>query len=158
MNIVKALQRAYRRKKEKGWKKLYWMIDLHDCIIPGTYTLFNDQKQFFPYAEYVLQVLTQDPDTCLILWTSSHIKPINEMLEWFRSHKIEFSYVNENPECERSELCDFSSKFYFDIGLDDKFGFEPDDWYTILMYLESKGFIEQFVNPETRVFLDVLEI
>ena len=54
----------------------------------------------------------------------------------FKNNKIHFDYVNENPEVIRQETdpvsLDLSEKFYFNVGFDDKFGFDPDtDWKLI---------------------------
>lgn len=47
-------------------------------------------------------------------------------------------FVNCNPDCPTIPLCDFSEKFYFDVLLDDKAGFEAEkDWIKIYNYLIS---------------------
>ena len=42
---------------------------------------------------------------------------------------VKFDYVNSNPEVGATDILDPSEKLYFNVGIDDKFGFEPDtDW------------------------------
>lgn len=139
MNVFN-IQRAFEEKKQKGWKYIFVAVDLHDTIIKGTYTKNNEGKEFYPYAEEVLQWLTRRKDVVLILWTSSHTKPAKDILKWLNSRNIRFQYVNENPLCSNSELCDFSKKFYLSIILDDKAGFEgKTDWLLIKKELQKIG-------------------
>lgn len=126
-----------------GWKKwpwMYWAIDLHDVIIPGTYTKNNEGRAFYPHALEVLRWLTNRQDMKLILFTSSHKESAHEILDWMQAQGVRFSYFNENPECKNSDLCDFSSKFYFDMMLEDKAGFEGmEDWLSIKQTLIDIG-------------------
>ena len=44
--------------------------------------------------------------------------------------------INNNPEFKKTDICDFTEKFYFDILLDDKAGFEGEkDWKDIYNFL-----------------------
>jgi hypothetical protein len=55
-------------------------------------------------------------------------------------HDLQFHYVNHNPECPSDELCDFSKKFYMNILLDDKAGFDATtDWLEIKNELIKLG-------------------
>ena len=141
--IRDAINTAFRKKEERGWDnwpKVFWAIDLHDVIIPGNYTRNNDDKDFYPCAQKVLQWLTNREDMCLILFTCSHDEATKSILEWLEDRKIRFDYVNENPECADSELCTFKNKFYFDILLEDKAGFNGvSDWYNIVNSLNALG-------------------
>lgn len=134
--ISRAIETAFKKKITRGWDKwprMFWAIDLHDVIIPGTYTRNNENKQLYPFAEEVLQWLTNREDMCLILYTSSHRDSIDNILIWlYDNYGVKFDYVNANPECDNSSLCDFSQKFYFDIMLEDKAGFNGmEDWKKI---------------------------
>ena len=44
----------------------------------------------------------------------------------------------ENPEIESNRYANFTKKFYYDILLDDKAGFEPNDWFEIYNFLSKK--------------------
>jgi len=58
-------------------------------------------------------------------------------LEHFKENGIFFDYVNENPEYENLSFACFDTKFYYDIGIDDKFGFDANiDWE--ILYLSLK--------------------
>lgn len=147
MSIKDAIVRAFDKKKkfdkrdESGnWRyPMFWAIDLHDVIIPGTYTRENAGRKFFPNAEVVLQWLTRREDMKLILFTSSHGNAIQDILEWMFHYGISFDYANENPECTvTTTLCAFDRKFYFDVMLEDKAGFNGDtDWFEIQQCLKD---------------------
>jgi len=128
-------KKRFEKKNENGnWKyPMYWAIDLHDVIIPGTYTLNNEGKQMFPYAVEVLRWLTNRKDMAIILFTSGHFDPTLDIRKWLsKEYDINFDFINENPECPDNELCCFKGKFYFDILLEDKAGFIGEtDWLAI---------------------------
>jgi hypothetical protein len=141
--ISDAIKTAFRKKVERGWDKwphMFWAIDLHDVIIPGTYTKNNEGREFYPYAKEVLQWLNDREDMTLILYTSSHESSIADICEWLRPQGIEFDYINSNPECVGSELCSFKDKFYFDVMLEDKAGFVGEsDWLKVKETLSWHG-------------------
>lgn len=143
MALKHAIERAFRKKIQGGWHKwpfMYWAIDLHDVIIPGTYTKNNDGREFYPNAKEVLKWLSDREDMKIILYTSSHDESAKEILEWMKGFGIEFDYFNENPECPNNMLCNFNKKFYFDMMLEDKAGFEGmEDWLTIKQTLVNIG-------------------
>ena len=139
MNIIKAFDSAFKRAQAKHWDYIYVLVDVHGTIFTPSY--LNEEKyEFYPYAKEVLQILSKDPKIKLILWTSSSEYAIFDYKIVFERNNIKFDYVNCNPEVERQptdpKTLDLSSKYYFNVGIDDKFGFEPEtDWKTIYEYL-----------------------
>lgn len=139
MNIVKAFKSAFKRGKEKHWEYIYVMVDIHGTVfVPSYYN--KEEYKYYPYAYDVLNILSEREEVKLILWTSSTQDSIDKYIEKFKSDNIKFDYVNENPEIVANEndpaSVDFSSKFYFNVGIDDKFGFDPEtDWEEILKYI-----------------------
>ena len=118
-----------KQKIERKWQKLYWCIDLHDTIITGTYNRFNDGAIIYPYAKQTLDYLFNSPDHYTILWTSSYMTSIQDVVQRF---DLNFNAINCNPECPNTQLCDFQAKFYFNLLLDDKAGFDGNnDWKEI---------------------------
>ena len=53
---------------------------------------------------------------------------------------IEFDAINENIEgIENTKLACFDKKLYFNVGIDNAFGFDPErDWNNIYNYLSHK--------------------
>jgi len=136
LTIKKLLEKTFEEKKKRKWPKLFWAIDLHATIISGVYSKNNEGAVIAPDAIDVLKYLTEHPEHVLILWTSSYKEPIKNILDKLGKYGIKFDYVNKNPECPNTELCDFKGKFYFNILLDDKGFFEMDkDWTEIKQFL-----------------------
>lgn len=60
---------------------------------------------------------------------------------FFQENGINFDYINENPEVNSTEYADFDTKLYFNVGLDDKFGFDvEEDWKEIHTYFTMRFF------------------
>jgi len=137
MSIISAINRAIKKKNKRKHPFLFWAIDVHDTIIKSTY---DDSRiyKFLPYAIRALQMISADPEMKIILYSCSYQDQMNDLIDHLKTKAIQVDYVNENPECGNSQLADFSKKFYFDILIDDKAGFDRDDWCFIYHYL--KGF------------------
>lgn len=131
MNIFN-IKRAFRMMKERGWDRIYWLIDLHDTVFEGDYRVGSVGGEFYPRAKEVLQRLSQREDVVLIIWSCSYGEIIQDTIEWFREHGIQIDYGNENPECPDTPRASFDKKFYFNIILDDKAGFVGEtDWHLV---------------------------
>jgi hypothetical protein len=53
--------------------------------------------------------------------------------------------VNINSETENTDLSDFTEKTYFNVGIDDKFGFDAEiDWKITYDYLVEGIRLEKF--------------
>lgn len=136
--LVKYLDRLYRLKEERGFRVLYFMIDIHNTVLVPSYSR-DESYTYFPYAKDVLQLLSKQENVRLIMWTSSHKEMISKYLEHFTSEGINFNYVNSNPEICNDSLRCLDTKFYYDVGIDDKFGFNAlEDWKCIFDFLNEK--------------------
>ena len=72
------------------------------------------------------------------MWTSSYDEKIQMYLKHFEENGIIFNFVNENKEYGNVSFACFDTKFYYDIGIDDKFGFDARvDWEMIYHYLDD---------------------
>ena len=132
MNIAKAFEVAFNRKKEKNWEKIYVVVDIHDTILRASYE--NEETyDYYPYAREALQLMTNRDDICMILWSGCYEEKMAEYRSHFAENGIHFDYVNENPEVSKTSFQNFETKLYFNVGIDDKFGFEPEtDWVIVI--------------------------
>jgi hypothetical protein len=147
---TQTIKHGFDQKHERGWKTLYWCIDLHDTVITGTYDRFNLGSKLFPYAKETLDYLYNSDEHVSILWTSSHIDAVKDITKKF---DLKFNHFNCNPECPNTNLCDFDKKFYFNFLLDDKSGFDPlNDWKEIYDVLTSKN--QSMTNKQKRIIED----
>ena len=67
-----------------------------------------------------------------------HPSSINEYsAEWDRNLS---DFLDTNPEVVNNEFgCFDDGKWYVDVGIDDKYGFDPhNDWYNIMKFFEFK--------------------
>lgn len=116
---------------------IYIAIDIHGTIF---YPSRNNEEKYnyIGYAKETLQKLSENPNFKLILYSSSYEKNINKYIECFRKDNINIDYIMENPEVTSNEYANFEKKFYYDILLDDKAGFESNDWLDIYNFLVEK--------------------
>lgn len=139
MDIRKSFENAFKRKIEKGWEKIYVIVDIHDTILHASYE--NEETYcYLPNAKEALQKLSDRDDVCLILWTSCHNEQLEAYLRHFADNGIVFDYANKNPEVEDTSISNFSDKLYFNVGIDDKFGFDGEtDWEKVIEALDTLG-------------------
>lgn len=127
MNLFN-IERAFIAKKEREWDTLYVAVDAHGTLIKP----YHHSAQFYPGVVEVMKWFNSRPDFKVILWTSSHQKEIDELLLKAADEGFTFDFVNENPLEKNSERANFSRKFYFNILIEDKSGFDPiTDWKLI---------------------------
>lgn len=136
------IRNTFHLKDRLDWPEVYFVIDLHGTIIPsgkhsGDKT---DELHFYPGAEEVLLNLTNRKDIFTILWTSTPWDRLPEVLTFFKTKGIVFTWINENPHAKNTPRSDFSKKFYFNVLLEDRAGFEPEtDWFLVKSELEAIG-------------------
>ena len=71
MDIGKAFEVAFKRKKEMNWEKIYVVVDIHDTILRACYE--NEETyDYYPYAREALQLMTSRDDICMILWSGCY--------------------------------------------------------------------------------------
>jgi hypothetical protein len=138
MSIIRAIEKAYQKAKERKYDKIYFSIDLHDTIIKGnyvngTYDFINDD------VKRCLQMLSRFDEVVLILWSSLLEEGKEDIRTFLEFHGIYFDYINCNPDEENTFYADFSQKFYFSVLIDDKAGFDPDyDWHSIMIWYQNR--------------------
>ena len=133
--IVKTFKLAFRTAKERSWDKTYIGCDIHSTILKPTWQK-EISTEYYPYAKESLKLMSGMDDICMILWSCSLPHINKEYFDFFKNDGIKFDFINENPECASTDYANFETKLYFSVGLDDKFGFDPDkDWEEIYYYL-----------------------
>ena len=135
MSIKTAFATAFGKKMAKNWEKIYVLVDIHDTILKACYE--NEETyEYFPQAKEALRMLSERPDVCLILWSGCYPDKLESYMRRFEADGIHFDYANRNPEVDNTPLSCFDDKLYFNVGIDDKFGFDPDtDWAEVIREL-----------------------
>ncbi len=135
--ITKAIDNCFKHAKRRGWAKTYWAFDVHGTILRPNYKTNQISKEFYPHAVEVMQMLARRKDIVKILYTCSYPHEIEQYLDYFDQHGIRFDYVNTNPEVADGGYGYYKDKFYFNVLLDDKAGFDGDtDWEGMMSVLK----------------------
>lgn len=129
--IVDAIQAAFSRAHKKNWWKLYVAVDVHGVIFYSTHDK-SVQRKFMPGAKEALLYLSRRKDITLFLWSCSHPEEVEELKVFFKKHGINFTYYGENPEVTNGALGFYEKKPYYNILLDDKAGFNHEEWPLVL--------------------------
>ena len=144
MNISKSFDIAFQKMKERKWDKIYVLVDIHDTILEACYHNKEEHK-WFPYAKETLEIMSHAQNISLILWSSTHPSILEEYVAFFKENGIKFNFVNKNTDEANTSLSCFDDKTYFNVGIDDKFGFEAEkDWKEIYDYLVEGIRLEKF--------------
>lgn len=136
MSILTAVQRAYDVMVERKWDTVYWCVDLHGTVLESNYS----SKEYSFLGDDVvtaLQMISDLPETRIILWSSIHKADEANIRKLFADHDINVHYVNENPEVPNTDTGNFERKFYFSVLVDDKAGFTPDQWMPTALLAEQ---------------------
>lgn len=136
--ITRAIENCLRNARERGWEKTYWAIDIHGTILKPNYRHNEISREFYPHAIEVLQLLSKRKDIVKILYTCSYPHEIEQYIEYFAEHAIHFDHINKNPEVVDGGYGYYNDKFYFNVLMDDKAGFDGEtDWKIIREMIES---------------------
>lgn len=158
--MKKLFLKAWRIAFERKWDKVFIAVDIHDVILQANYKAGAIPKEFLGKAKEVLQRLSTRKDVCLILYTCSFPNEIKEYLAFFEENDIHFKYVNENLDCPNTAFGCFDKKFYYQILLEDKAGFNPEDWEEIdeaLDYIDAAKIVEiTKANKKTYWYRDIV--
>lgn len=140
--IKSAILKAVEVGKNRGWDTLYWAIDLHGTVIIPNWSVKELPKEFYPLALEGLRRIQNFKlfKSVLIISSSSHPHEIEKYLEIFKKENINFSYINKNPEVQTlsGDYGYYDDKYYFNILLEDKAGFDPYvEWFDIITLLNE---------------------
>jgi hypothetical protein len=136
--ITRAIENCFRHAKEKSWAKTYWAFDIHGTILKPNYKPNEISREFYPHAIEALQMISRQKDIVRILYTCSYPHEIVQYLEYFAEHKIYFDYTNINPDVANGGYGYYKDKFYFNVLMDDKAGFDGEtDWRAIIPVLKK---------------------
>jgi len=137
MNLINLFKKSFKLIKERNWPHLYVLVDLHGTVLQSTYNHSTISKKFYPKSIETLRLMSKNPKMKLILWTSTTDAFIKDYIELFKSKDIHFDFINENPDIEDTQYASFKDKPYFNVGFDDKFGFNPKKWNKLYKYFKK---------------------
>ena len=142
--ITRAIENCFRNAQEKNWDKTYWAFDIHGTILKPNYRRNAISTEFYPYAKEVMQLLSKRKDIVRILYTCSYPNEIEQYIAYFAQHDIYFDHINDNPDVGCDAYGYYEDKFYFNVLMDDKAGFDGEsDWSAILAMLQKKEILDE---------------
>lgn len=143
--LFKTLLSEYKKLHDRNWDTLYFAVDIHGTILKNNYA--GKATEFYAGARSTLEMLSAQPEVKLILWSSCYESEYQYYIDLItKDTNIKIDFFNENPLVNNTLVGDFSKKFYFNVLLDDKAGFDPDlDWN------EIKSFYSFRLNERTRL-------
>ena len=137
MNLMKYIESTFDKQKRGMFDTIYIMVDIHNTILVPSFEK-EETFKYFNFAKETLKLLSEMKNVKLIMWSSLKDDKTDMYLTHFRENGIIFDYVNCNPELKQLPYASFTNKFYYDIGIDDKFGFEAEeDWYPFFKFLND---------------------
>lgn len=140
--LINYIKKMFVRSFKKQYFETYWAIDLHGVVFKPNYRKDKLEADFYPWAKKTLQLMTLRKDIIMIINSSSYPDELEYYQKIFSENNIKFSYINENPEIStaKGNFGYYKDKFYFNVMLEDKAGFDPYiDWkliYSTLKYQE----------------------
>lgn len=138
--MIHWIEKMFKHAFEKEWFETFWAFDIHGTILVPTFRKHSKDSEFYPWAKQTLQLISKRKDIVMIMFTSSYPEEIEHYKKVFEENDIHFDYINENPKIA-SNLDNFGyyeKKFYFNVLLDDKSGFNPEtEWYQIYSLLKK---------------------
>lgn len=138
MSLFSYVESIFDKQKNGEFKTIYIMVDIHNTILKPSFNKDVENFEYFPFAKETLSLITSLPNVKLIMWTSSYDDKTEMYLKHFKDNGIVFDYVNSNPEYKDLPFASFKTKFYYDIGIDDKFGFDANiDWYNMFKLISD---------------------
>ena len=141
--ITNAIKHAFNLAGERHWDKIYWAVDIHGVVIKPNWSRAELPLEMYDGAAEVLKKVSDRADVLLILYTCSWPEEIEKYLDFFKKQGINFEYVNKNPEVTNAAYGCYDDKFYFNVLLEDKAGFDPfKDWSKILDLLNKTPELE----------------
>ena len=136
MNIIRAFEAAFYRAKENNWDYIVVLVDIHDTIFKATYSK-EDNYEYIGKAKDALQVMSARKDIKIILQSSTFSK-IQYILRLDKDNIIVDAFNRNIDGIENTEIACFDEKPYFNVGIDNAFGFDPErDWDDIYNYLSQ---------------------
>jgi len=136
MGVLNAIIKSERIMKERGWDYVFYFFDIHETIL---YPDWNNKEElrFYENAKETLQLISKRDDIIMCTYTCSYPEQINRYVEFFKTHDIEFKYLNKNPEVSNTTYGYYEDKPYFNVLFEDKAGFDADEeWKEVYKYFK----------------------
>lgn len=132
--------RAFEAMERKGWDNITVAVDLHDTVFKSTYSE-EVSEEFYPYAKETLQLMSEHPQIKMYMFTCTPSKIRRKYRKFLLENNIVMSThpkdVMNSMRIKENAFQAYDTKPYYNVLLDDKAGFDPDqDWIFLLTYFK----------------------
>lgn len=137
LTITQLFDKEFQKMKSRNWSHIYVVLDIHDTVFKSTY---ENNAPLLPYKYCIeaLQKLSKRSDINLIYWSSTAGNEQLRHIDTLAEDMIIFQDFNKNDKEPSTEYSNFDKKFYMNVILDDKAGFDPEnDWEELFNYLKE---------------------
>ena len=138
--MVDWIDKMFKHARLKQWYETFWAFDIHGTVLIPTFRKSSMDSEFYPWAKETLQLISKRKDIIMIMYTSSYPEEIEHYQKLLKKNNIHFDYINENPDVTSNlgNFGDYDKKFYFNVLMEDKAGFDPEtEWYQIFSLLKK---------------------
>ncbi len=135
-NLVEQFKKQFQilETKYKETDYMYVAVDIHETILKPTHSI-EMSTEFYKFAKRTLQFMSAHKRIKLIIYTSTLPDTTLKYHEFFKTHGINFDFINGNNEIPSPHYADFSLKFFFNVLIEDKTGFDAEnDWLPLYKY------------------------
>lgn len=129
--ITKSIQDAFKRAEKQHWWKLYIAIDIHGVMFEST-SVVERQRIFLPGALETLRYLSSRRDIEMFLFSCSHSKELWEVKDFLAKNNVNVAPMPDYTEISSMGRGNYLLKPYYNLLLDDKGGFEANEWLAVL--------------------------
>lgn len=127
--IHNAIRHAYRQFEERQWDKIYVALDIHGTVADSDY--HHVSQQLYNIASGPLSEISHLPEVDIILYSCCYPEYYQEYIKLFSRYHVNIAGFNANSAVENTKTGCFDSKFYFNVLIDDKAGFDPSMWPSV---------------------------
>jgi len=127
MDLINAISNAYCKAHDRKWNKIYILLDIHGTIAESNYD--NKKIVFYRHAITALRIC-KFKEIRIIIWSSCYPKDIKKYVRMLKRQGVRVDAVNRSME-KNNRTGDFRKKPYFSIIIDDKAGFDHNDWHRV---------------------------
>lgn len=148
--IHNAIRKAYEQLELRNWDKIYVALDIHGTVADSDY--HSVSSELYRTAIEPLREISGLPEVSIILFSCCYETDYEHYVQLFAKNGIRIDGFNKNSAVPNTKTGCFDSKFYFNILIDDKAGFDPWMWPSVRdAFLNARQFNKRAAQLEAQV-------
>ena len=149
--IHNAIRKAYEQLELRNWDKIYIALDIHGTVADSDY--HSVSTELYRTAIQPLREISRLPEVSIILFSCCYEENYEHYVKLLAENGIKIDGFNKNAAVQNTKTGCFDSKFYFNILIDDKAGFDPWMWPSVRdAFLNARQFNKRVAQLEAPEF------